>query len=70
MENNFVELTELFRDEEKSNDKGQLTEQTRTHSVCVYIDSKGGDVVLSFGQLVKESHNVQPCVLQKSKPYC
>ncbi len=46
-----------------------LTEQTQTHRVGVYIDSKGGDVVLSFGQLVEESHHVQSCVLQKSKPH-
>lgn len=33
-------------------------EQTGTHSVGVYIHGKGGDVVLSFGQLIKESHNI------------
>lgn len=42
----------------KYNETCTLTEQTRTHGAGVYIDSKGGDVVLSFGQLVQESHNV------------
>lgn len=45
------------------------TEQTGTHGVGVYIHSEGGDVVLRFGQLVKESHNIKSRVFQKTEAY-
>lgn len=69
--NIFAELIKRndSRWERKADDKCWLTEQTWSHRESVYVNSEGGDVVLSFGQLVEESHHVQSCVLQKSKSY-
>lgn len=40
----------------------------RAYCLGAYVYHKGIDVMLSFGQLIEEGDNVEPCVLQQPKP--